>query len=100
LQLLVTRGTGKRALAYRLRYWTYRRWLFHGQFNDQDGAMVAMMPENGPERLFRPDVSITAWRRLCEHARGAQPPAVSLADRMAAVSVEAETAAGQGAAPR
>jgi hypothetical protein len=24
-----------------------------------------------PERLYRPDVSIIAWRRLCEHPRSA-----------------------------
>jgi hypothetical protein len=28
------------------------------------------MPMTAPERLYRPDASITAWRRLCEHARG------------------------------
>ena len=94
LQFLVTRGSGKQALEYRLRYWTYRRWLFHGQFNNQDGSMVELMPENGPERLFRPDVSITAWRRLCEHARGAPPPAVSLAEHMDAVSAEAQAVEG------
>jgi nitrite reductase/ring-hydroxylating ferredoxin subunit len=71
LQFLVTRARGWSALEYRLRYWLYRRWLFHGQFNDQDGWMVRLMPETGPERLFRPDASITAWRRLFDNARGA-----------------------------
>jgi hypothetical protein len=33
------------------------------------------MPETVPERLYRPDVSITAWRRLCEQARGLVPVA-------------------------
>jgi hypothetical protein len=74
LQFLVTRARGWQALEYRLRYWLYRRWLFHVQFNNQDGWMVSLMPETGPERLFRPDASITAWRRLCEHARGVPPP--------------------------
>ena len=72
-QFLVTRARGWSALEYRLRYWLYRRWLFHGQFNDQDGWMVRLMPETGPERLFRPDASITAWRRLFDNARGATP---------------------------
>jgi phenylpropionate dioxygenase-like ring-hydroxylating dioxygenase large terminal subunit len=93
LQFLVTRATGKADVAYRLRYWLYRRWLFHGQFNDQDAAMVELMPENGPERLFRPDVSITAWRRLCEHARGEAPAAAPLAEQLAAASAEIEQAA-------
>jgi hypothetical protein len=74
LQFLVTRGRGWPAVEYRLRYWLYRRWLFHGQFNNQDGWMVGLMPESGPERLFRPDASITAWRRLFDQARGASPP--------------------------
>jgi len=25
-----------------------------------------------PERLFRPDLSIIAWRKFCEQARGAE----------------------------
>ena len=55
--------------------------------------MVELMPENAPERLFRPDVSITAWRRLCEHARGEAPAAAPLAEQLAAASAEVEQAA-------
>ena len=88
LQFLVTRAQGWSAWEYRLRYWAYRRWLFHGQFNNQDGAMVEMMSGAGPERLFRPDASITAWRRLCEHARGTEPPAASLADDADAAALD------------
>ena len=40
------------------------------QFNNQDAWMVELMPESGPERLYRPDASITGWRKLCESARG------------------------------
>jgi phenylpropionate dioxygenase-like ring-hydroxylating dioxygenase large terminal subunit len=87
IQFLVTRGTGKAALEYRLRYWLYRRWLFHGQFNGQDGAMVELMPETGPERLYRPDASITAWRRLCEHARGETPAEAPLAEQLEEAAV-------------
>jgi phenylpropionate dioxygenase-like ring-hydroxylating dioxygenase large terminal subunit len=66
LQLAVawTRGLG--ALKWWLRYWSYIRWLHHGEFNNQDLRIVRLMPETHPERLFRPDVSITAWRRLAE----------------------------------
>jgi phenylpropionate dioxygenase-like ring-hydroxylating dioxygenase large terminal subunit len=73
LQTLVTRGAISTALDFRIRYWLYRRWLFHVGFNSQDGWMVRLMPETAPERLFRPDSSITAWRRLCDRARGQDP---------------------------
>jgi hypothetical protein len=86
-QYLVAPATGLGALLFRLRYWLYRRWVFHVQFNNQDARMVELMPDTAPERLFRPDASITAWRRLCEHARGAVPdnvasPAPMTADRV------------------
>ncbi|HEY7060761.1 MAG TPA: Rieske 2Fe-2S domain-containing protein [Chloroflexota bacterium] len=90
LQFLVMRATGKDALEYRLRYWLYRRWLFHGQFNGQDAWMVELMPETGPERLFRPDASITAWRRLCEHARGEAPADTPLAAQLQEVAASYE----------
>jgi hypothetical protein len=54
---------------FRLRYEAYIRWVFHKRFNDQDATMVETM-HIPPERLYRPDVSIIAWRRLCETARG------------------------------
>ena len=52
------------------------------QFNNQDARMVELMPETAPERLFRPDASITAWRRLCEHARGEEPPGMSFEEQL------------------
>jgi hypothetical protein len=55
---------------HNLRYWLLERWRFHVQFNNQDAWMVELMPESGPERLYRPDASITGWRRLCDNARG------------------------------
>jgi len=69
-QLMVVHGSWLRRAMFWLTYWLYRRWIFHVQFNNQDAWMVELMPETGPERLFRPDASITAWRRLCEQARG------------------------------
>jgi hypothetical protein len=97
-QFLVTRARGWPALEHRLRYWLYRRWLFHGQFNDQDGWMVRLMPETGPERLFRPDASITAWRRLCEHARGEPAADASLAEQLEQVAAGYEPPPTRGAA--
>jgi phenylpropionate dioxygenase-like ring-hydroxylating dioxygenase large terminal subunit len=82
MQFLVTEARGWQAIEYRLRYWIYRRWLFHGQFNSQDGWMVRLMPETPPERLYRPDISITAWRRVCEHARGEEPPEASIEEQL------------------
>ncbi|MFI5266477.1 MAG: Rieske 2Fe-2S domain-containing protein [Chloroflexota bacterium] len=67
---------GFQALWFKLRYWTYIRWIFHGLFNDQDAVMVETM-DIPPERLYRPDVSIIAWRRLCERPRGQGPTAAA-----------------------
>ena len=52
-------------LKFRLYYRAWVRWVFHGMFNDEDRLMVEVM-DAPPERLFRPDVSITAWRKLVE----------------------------------
>jgi phenylpropionate dioxygenase-like ring-hydroxylating dioxygenase large terminal subunit len=93
LQFLVTRARGLGALFYRLRYFLYRRWLFHVQFNNQDAWMVELMPETSPERLFRPDVSITAWRRLCEHARGEEDGKISLEQQLREMHAETQVAA-------
>jgi hypothetical protein len=61
------------SVRFRLSYWLNRRWIEHVQFNGQDTQIVEWMPDTGPERLYRPDASITAWRRLCEEARGEAP---------------------------
>ena len=49
-----------------LRYWTYILWIHHYQFNGQDLAIVAAMPESSPSPAYRPDESIFAWRKLVE----------------------------------
>ena len=69
IQVAMKRTTGLDALLFRIRYWTYLRWFFHGEFNDQDARVVEMM-DTPPEELFRPDTSIIGWRKLCEQARG------------------------------
>ena len=69
-QFLVAPGNGFQRQMFRLRYWLYRRWLFHVRLNNQDSRMVRLMPETEPAPLYRPDASIAAWRRLCEDARG------------------------------
>jgi len=42
----------------------------HALADNQDSRMVRAMPETEPAPLYRPDVSIAAWRWLCEEARG------------------------------
>lgn len=69
IQLAMKETTGLDAAIFKLRYWTYIRWLFHGLFNDQDAEVVDVM-DAPPERLYRPDVSILGWRKLCESPRG------------------------------
>ena len=73
----MTHARGLDALKAHAYFWTNYRWVQLVQFNNQDAWMVRLMPETTPERLYRPDVSITAWRKLCEQARGlpdAPPP--------------------------
>jgi phenylpropionate dioxygenase-like ring-hydroxylating dioxygenase large terminal subunit len=64
-----------------LTYNLYRKWLFHLQFNGQDAAMVEWVTrDDGPERLFRPDKSVTAWRRMVENATRGRPIPTSAAE--------------------
>lgn len=53
------------AIIFRLWYWIYRKWAYMGQFNGQDQWMIESM-RIPPERLYRPDQSITSWRRLVQ----------------------------------
>lgn len=80
LQFYVRPAKGFKALLFRLKYWLFLKPLHHVQFNNQDAWMVRLMPDTPPERLYRPDASITAWRKLCENARG-QPPSVATLDK-------------------
>ncbi|MGH2406850.1 MAG: Rieske 2Fe-2S domain-containing protein [Candidatus Limnocylindrales bacterium] len=59
-------------LRFRLYYWLWVRWVFHGLFNDEDRLMVDVM-DAPPERLYRPDVSITEWRKLVEETTRGEP---------------------------
>jgi len=57
------------------------RWLFHGQFSGQDKWMVDVMAAP-PERLYRPDVSLTAWRSFTEKVMTAKKQAVADAEKV------------------
>jgi hypothetical protein len=83
LQFFTRPGRGLAALKFRASYALWRRPLHHVLFNNQDVWMVRLQPESAPERLYRPDASIVAWRKLCEHARGL-PAAASLNAELAA----------------
>jgi phenylpropionate dioxygenase-like ring-hydroxylating dioxygenase large terminal subunit len=69
-QVAMKHTSGFDARLFRLRYWTYLRWVFHVEFNNQDARVVEMM-QTPPELLFKPDLAIIGWRRLCENSRGA-----------------------------
>ena len=67
---------GLGAWIWRARYWLYIRRFYYLLFNRaQDEWMISLM-NIPPERLYRPDVSVTAWRKWCEErARGADESA-------------------------
>lgn len=69
VQIMVRFETGLAALAFKAKYLAAIRWLFHGQFTAQDAWMVDVM-DAPPERLYRPDLSLTAWRRHIEQQPG------------------------------
>jgi len=65
--VMVNFTTGWRTLGFYVKYLGAIRWLFHGQFSGQDAWMVDVT-DAPPERLYRPDASLTAWRNLAEEA--------------------------------
>lgn len=70
--VMIQYKTGIRGWWYRLRYLVGIRWLFHGNFSNLDAWMVEAT-DAPPERLYRPDISLIAWRRLCERGDGRVP---------------------------
>jgi phenylpropionate dioxygenase-like ring-hydroxylating dioxygenase large terminal subunit len=58
---------------FRLRYRLYIHFLYFGRFHGQDNWMIELMTIP-PERLFRPDKSITTWRQLCERELRSKSP--------------------------
>jgi nitrite reductase/ring-hydroxylating ferredoxin subunit len=80
---LVARGaSGTKRLKAWLKYNLWLKWVYQGQFLRQDSLMNEVMApfyldQDGwmKERLHRPDVVITAWRKFVEeNARGIQEP--------------------------
>src|SRR5262249_6724348 len=75
VQLLTAKKAGwLQGLSFRMQYWLYRRWLYHILFNNDD-VLMTKYSYTGPERLFGPDISMTAWRKMCtEEIRGEHVP--------------------------
>lgn len=89
LLLGTCQASGFSAQWYRAKYWLWFRWVFHGQFNGQDQWIIQQM-EIPPERLYRPDVSITAWRKLCQEQARGEPQTREHARRAVAARLNVE----------
>lgn len=63
--VMVQFKTGLARAGFYAKYLGGIRWLFHGNFSEQDGWMVEET-DAPPERLYRPDISLLEWRRLIE----------------------------------
>jgi phenylpropionate dioxygenase-like ring-hydroxylating dioxygenase large terminal subunit len=89
--VMVQFKTGLAGWWYRARYVGGIRWLFHGNFSNQDKWMVELT-DCPPERLYRPDNSLIAWRRLCENGErpNGLPNRVVGVDVLAAATAEPE----------
>ena len=74
-QMFVGRYHGLKALAFRLEYWLWHRWVFHKLFNEgQDRWILERLDYSAPEQLFRPDSSIVGLRKYVEkNARSSDP---------------------------
>jgi phenylpropionate dioxygenase-like ring-hydroxylating dioxygenase large terminal subunit len=82
-QIIAKQTNALGAAWLRLQYRLYLRWVYHVKFNDQDRWVIPLM-ETPPERLYRPDVSVIAWRKLCEQtARGLDGPRAALTEQRA-----------------
>ncbi|MFB6676665.1 Rieske 2Fe-2S domain-containing protein [Streptomyces sp. NPDC056390] len=73
VQIMVRYETGAKAALFKAKYLAAIRWLFHGQFTGQDAWMVDVM-DAPPEKLYRPDLSLTAWRRWIERSKATVQP--------------------------
>ncbi|MFF8670314.1 Rieske 2Fe-2S domain-containing protein [Streptomyces sp. NPDC015242] len=67
--VMVNFKQGWDTLRFYAKYLGAVRWLFHGQFSGQDAWMVDVT-DAPPEKLYRPDVSLTSWRNLSEEEYG------------------------------
>ncbi len=79
-QFLITEASGPKKWWAGLKYWLWLRWMYQGEFLGQDSRINRVMhafyaEQDGwsRERLYRPDVVVTAWRKFVDQtARGIQ----------------------------
>ena len=77
VQIAVRKTTGLGVLWWKLRVWTYLR-LFHRiMLNRWEDGFIVQAMDCPPERLFRPDIAIVAWRRWCDQQARTAPGAGS-----------------------
>src|SRR5581483_8834741 len=69
IQTVVKEGSAPSRWRFAAYYWLFYRWVNQVMFANQDYQMIKLTSAP-PEQLFRPDLSILAWRKLCEGARG------------------------------
>jgi len=73
LQVSFRRTSGLGKLIWRLRYWTYIRYIHHIVLNRWEDGFIVNAMSAPPEVLFRPDIAITTWRRWCEEKARRSP---------------------------
>ncbi|MFN3258700.1 MAG: Rieske 2Fe-2S domain-containing protein [Ilumatobacter sp.] len=73
--VMVQFKSGLKKAGFFAKYLGGIRWLFHGNFSEQDGWMVEAT-DAPPERLYRPDISLIEWRRLIEEGNPFDPDGV------------------------
>jgi len=95
IQVVVKNTSFLDGLKFRLQYWTYIRWLFHVAFNNEDALVVEMM-ETPPELLYRPDLTIIGWRKMCE---GARMSGAEAADMQGAIETAVDDFSNAAAVP-
>ena len=74
-QMLAGKYHGLKALAFRLQYWLWHRWVFHKWFNEgQDKWIVEHLDYSAPEMFFRPDAALVQLRKYFENTARTSDP--------------------------
>jgi nitrite reductase/ring-hydroxylating ferredoxin subunit len=87
MMLSVGWKTGLAALGFHLQQWKALHWGKLNGFDPQDKWAISLM-DIPPERLYRPDKSITGWRRWCHETARPQNPSEREALRGMAPAIE------------
>lgn len=84
LQVSMQRAKGLKKLLWYMRYWLVIRPLHHILLNRREDGFIVENMSAPPEWLFRPDISIIAWRRWCQQKLRQSPAEIRPADSAAA----------------